>query len=264
MYGAVAGDIIGSIYEFRNHKSRSFPLFIEGKSFFTDDTTCTMAVMEALLDDADPAVALRKWGAEFPDAGYGGMFRSWLCSPDMRPYNSFGNGAAMRVSPAGFLAYSLDEAIDFAIKVTAVTHDHPDGIAGAVATASAIYLAFHGEDRQSIRSFITERFGYDMSQSVDEIRPWYEFDETCPGSVPQALTCAFEATSYEEAIRNAISIGGDSDTIACIAGSVAEALFGVPHDVAVEAEERLTPKMRQLLCRMYQVSGRKNPAENYS
>ncbi|WP_043743873.1 ADP-ribosylglycohydrolase family protein [Paramagnetospirillum magneticum] len=261
MYGAIAGDIIGSIYEFENHKSRSFPLFTEGASFFTDDTICTMAVMEALLDDADPAVTLRKWGAEFPDAGYGGMFGSWLRRPDMPPYNSYGNGSAMRVSPAGFLAYSLDEAVELAIKVTAVTHDHPDGIAGAVATASAIYLAFHGEDRPSIRSFITDRFGYDMSQSVDEIRPWYEFDETCPGSVPQALTCALEATSYEEAIRNAISIGGDSDTIACIAGAVAEALFGVPHDIAVEADARMYPSMVRLISRMYQVRGRANPTK---
>jgi ADP-ribosyl-[dinitrogen reductase] hydrolase len=145
--------------------------------------------------------------------------------------------------------------------VTAVTHDHPDGIAGAVATSSAIYLAYQGEDQPSIRSFVSERFGYDMSPSVDEIRPWYEFDETCPGSVPQALTCALEATSYEDAIRNAISIGGDSDTVACIAGSVAEALFGMPSEIAVEAEGRLYPSMKRLLERMYRDRGRHNPAE---
>lgn len=261
MYGAVAGDIIGSIYEFKNHKSRAFPLFLES-SFFTDDTVCTVAVAEALHDGSDPAHALKTWGTKFPNAGYGGRFAAWLRGSDMRPYNSLGNGAAMRVSPAGFLAESLDEAIDLAIKVTAVTHDHPEGIKGAVATASAIFMGYQGEDRDVIRTFIADKFGYDMTQSVDEIRPWYAFDETCPGSVPQALTCAFEAISYEEAIRNAISIGGDSDTVACIAGSVAEAMFGIPNDIAIEAENRLTSEMRQILCRMYRVRGRRNPAES--
>ena len=260
MIGAVAGDIIGSVREFYNITSKEFDLFAYD-AFFTDDTICTMAVAEALLDGTDPAVSLRKWGARFPDAGYGSMFRSWLRRPDMPPYNSYGNGAAMRVSPAAFLADSLEEAVQNAVKVTEVTHDHPDGLAGAAATATSIFLAYQGESAGEIRYFITDRYGYDMSQSVDEIRPWYEFDETCPGSVPQALTCALEGTSYEDAIRNAISIGGDSDTIACIAGGVAEAMFGVPHSIADTASNYLTEEMKALLGRMYSARGKKVPSE---
>ena len=258
MYGAVTGDIIGSTFEFRNVKKKSFDLFPEGTGF-TDDTICTMAVLEALLDGTDPAKSLRAWGNRFPDAGYGGMFGSWLRRPDMPPYNSFGNGSAMRASPAGFLARSLEEAMELARRTSVVTHDHPDGIAGAEATAAAIFMAYDGESTDSIREFAEDRFGYDMSLSVNEIRPDYEFDETCRGSVPQAITCALEAISYEDAIRNAISIGGDSDTVACIAGGIAEARFGVPHDLAARADGYLTADMRELLVRMYHTRVRRCP-----
>jgi ADP-ribosyl-[dinitrogen reductase] hydrolase len=260
MYGAIAGDIIGSRFEFANHKSKQFELFSQD-CFFTDDTICTMAVINALVDGRDPARTLRSWGECFPDAGYGGMFRSWLNRPDMPPYNSFGNGAAMRVSPAGLLACSVEDAEELARKVTEVTHNHPAGMTGANATAASVYLAFRGEGPETIRSFVADRYGYDMTQTVDEIRPWYNFDETCPGSVPQALICALEATSYEDAIRNAISIGGDSDTIACIAGGLAEAMFRIPMEIAVEAEGFLTVGMRQLLGRLYSMAGRRCPAD---
>ncbi len=250
MYGAVIGDIVGSIYEAQNRKSKDFELFGPGCTF-TDDTVCTVAVAAALLDGLDPAVSLRVWGGRYPDRGYGASFREWLRRPEMGPYRSWGTGAAMRAGPAGFLARDVDEAAALARHVTAVSHDHPEGIKGAAAVATAVRLALEGVPALELRAEIAARFGYDLSQSVDQIRPGYRFDPSCQGTVPQALTCALEATGYEDALRNAVSIGGDSDTIACIAGAVAEALFGIPDDILARGKSYLPPEMIDVLDRLY-------------
>ncbi|MCC6145275.1 MAG: ADP-ribosylglycohydrolase family protein [Rhodocyclaceae bacterium] len=253
MLGACVGDIIGSVYEFQAWKSREFPLFSE-KSEFTDDTVCTIAVAECLLDGSDPAVSLRKWGMRYPGRGYGGRYAVWLKDPKMGPYNSYGNGAAMRVSPAAWLGRSLDEAVAFARHVTAVTHDHPEGIKGAEATVTAIWLARLGETPVAIRRRIHDSFGYDLSRSVDEIRPDYRFNEICKDTVPQAIVCALEANSFEDAIRNAISLGGDADTLAAIAGPIAEVLHGIPEDIRRKGWMRLPKDMRNVLERLYEKS----------
>ena len=250
MLGACIGDIIGSVFEFREWKSREFPLFSE-KSEFTDDTVCTIAVAESLLDGNDPALTLRKWGHRYPGRGYGGRFAQWLRNPDMGPYGSFGNGAAMRVSPAALLASSLDEALLFARGVTEVTHNHPEGMKGAEATVTAIWMARRGEAPNAIRDRIQGDFGYDLCRSVDEIRPDYRFNETCQGTVPEAIVCAMEATSFEDAMRNAVSLGGDADTLAATAGPIAEMLFGIPEEIRRKGLARLPKDMRDVLERLY-------------
>jgi ADP-ribosyl-[dinitrogen reductase] hydrolase len=250
--GSIIGDIAGSVYEFNNYRAKDFAPFFHPKASFTDDTVCTIAIAEALLRDKCPARNLKEWGERYwSNGGWGRSFALWLGSDSLEPYGSYGNGAAMRVAPAGLLATSLDETQALSLKVTEVTHNHPEGIRGAAATASAVYMARTGSSADQIREYVTDRFGYDLSRSVDEIRPGYVFNETCQRTVPEALTCVLEATSYEDAIRNAISIGGDSDTIAAIAGGVAEALFGIPDDVANEVWPKLPLDMRQVLTRLY-------------
>lgn len=252
MLGAIIGDIVGSVYEFNNYKAKDFEPFFHPRAFFTDDTVCTVAVADALINDIDPAVALRTWGRRYEkNGGWGIRFAEWLGSDDMGPYNSYGNGAGMRVSPAGLLAGSIEEAIRFSDHVTAVTHNHPQGMRAAAATAVAIHLARNEVAASDIREEIAARFDYDLSMSVDEIRPWYRYNERALDTIPQALTCALEATSYEDAIRNAISIGGDSDTIAAIAGGLAEAMFGIPDDIAETAWKRIPADMRLVLTRLY-------------
>ena len=254
MLGACIGDIIGSVYEFNAWKSLEFPLFGE-KSEFTDDTVCTIAVAECLLDGSDPAATLRKWGHRYPGRGYGGSYAVWLRDPKMGPYNSYGNGAAMRVSPAALLAGTLEEALRMADHVTAVTHNHPEGLKGAAATVTAIWLARQGVAPEDIRERIQKDFGYDLSRSVDEIRPGYRFNETCQDTVPQAIVSALEATSFEDAIRNAVSLGGDADTLAAIAGPIAEVLFGIPEDIRRKGWMRLPKDMRDVLERLYAKAG---------
>lgn len=252
MLGSIIGDIAGSVYEFNNYRAKDFAPFFHPKASFTDDTVCTIAIAEALLLDKCPAQNLKEWGERYwSNGGWGRSFALWLGSDSLEPYGSYGNGAAMRVSPAGLMAASLEEAQVLSLKVTEVTHNHPEGIRGAAATASAVYMARTGSGVDQIREYVTDRFGYDLSRSVDEIRPGYVFNETCQRSVPEALTCVMEATSFEDAIRNAISIGGDSDTIAAIAGGVAEALFGIPDDIANEVWPMLPLDMRQVLTRLY-------------
>ena len=220
MLGAVIGDIVGSVYEFNNYRAKDFDPFFHPNAFFTDDTVCTVAVADALLNRRDPAVALKDWGRRYWEiGGWGARFGDWLTRDDLAAYGSYGNGAAMRVAPAGLLASSLEEAIALSDRVTEVTHNHPEGMRGAAATAATIFLARSGIQARQIRQDIARRFGYDLSASVDEIRPVYRFNETCQETVPQALICALEATDFEDAIRNAISIGGDSDTVAAIAGA---------------------------------------------
>lgn len=252
MLGSIIGDIVGSVYEFNNYRAKDFEPFFHSKAAFTDDTVCTVAVADALIHNKCPAQTLKSWGERYwSNGGWGRSFALWLGSDSLEPYGSYGNGAAMRVAPAGLLAKSLEEALSLSVKVTEVTHNHPEGLRGAAATASAVYLARNGISADEIRRYITKQFCYDLSRTVDEIRPGYVFNETCQRTVPEALTCAFEATSFEDAIRNAISIGGDSDTIAAIAGGVAEARFGVPDQFAAHAWARLPTDMRKVLTAMY-------------
>lgn len=242
MLGAIAGDIIGSVYEFASMKSKDFPLF-SARCFFTDDTVMTLAVAEAILDGAgDPdeferlAVrSMQRFGRAYPDRGYGGRFAGWLESDDPQPYNSFGNGSAMRVSSVGWAFPSLGETERFAAVSAQVTHNHPEGIKGAEATAAAIYLARTGASKAEIRTYITDRYGYDLGRTVDGIRPGYRFDESCRRTVPEAIVAFLEAADFEDAVRNAISLGGDADTLSCIAGGIAEAAFGVPEEIKARA-----------------------------
>jgi ADP-ribosylglycohydrolase len=250
MIGAIIGDIAGSIYEFDNYRAKDFEFFGRGADY-TDDTVCTIAVADALLNGRDPALTLAAWCRRHPGRGYGGMFGRWIHMRELRPYGSFGNGAAMRVSPAGLLARTLEEALAMAHRVTAVTHDHPEGLKGAAATAHAIFLARQGAAPGQIRATIAAEYGYDLDRTVDGIRPGYRFNETCQETVPEALVCALEARDFEDAIRNAISIGGDSDTVAAIAGGVAEALYGVPEEFEREALARLPQEMRAVVEQLY-------------
>lgn len=252
MLGAVIGDIIGSVYEFNNYKAKDFQPLFHPEVFFTDDTVCTIAVADALINRRDPAMALRDWCRRYWHiGGWGLRFADWVASDDMGPYNSMGNGAAMRVSPAGLLALSRDEAVHLAHHVTHVTHNHPEGIKGAAATAVAIHLARVGKPTHAIRSVITREFGYNLSMTVDEIRPNYRYNELSQTTVPQALICALDAKDFEDAIRNAISIGGDSDTIAAIAGAVAEALFGLEDKLREKALSYLPKNMSAILQNLY-------------
>lgn len=259
MLGAIIGDIVGSVYEFNNYRAKDFTPFFHPKAFFTDDTVCTIAVADALVNRKDPATTLREWGRRYwNNGGWGQRFALWIATDGMGPYNSLGNGAAMRVSAAGLLATSIEEAIALSDRVTEVTHNHPEGMRGGAATAVAIHMARTGRGADEIRQAIVQRFQYDLTPSVDEIRPTYRYNERSQDTVPQALTCALEANDYEDAIRNAISIGGDSDTIAAIAGAVAEALFGIRDDVAAEAWRFLPTEMRVVLQDLYTTAGKSN------
>ena len=259
MLGAIIGDIVGSVYEFNNYRAKDFTPFFHPKAFFTDDTVCTIAVADALVNRKDPATTLREWGRRYwNNGGWGQRFALWIATDGMGPYNSLGNGAAMRVSAAGLLATSIEEAIALSDRVTEVTHNHTEGMRGGAATAVAIHMARTGRGAEEIRQAIVQRFQYDLTPSVDEIRPTYRYNERSQDTVPQALTCALEANDYEDAIRNAISIGGDSDTIAAIAGAVAEALFGISDDVAAEAWRFLPTEMRVVLQDLYTTAGKSN------
>lgn len=261
MYGAILGDIIGSPFEFdRGTKTKEFDLF-SAESDFTDDTVMTIAVAEALMDwmdegDADPEsvhspliTSMQSWGRKYPLAGYGAMFSKWLEEEDPKPYNSFGNGAAMRVSAVGWLFESLWDTRMIAEKTALVTHNHPEGIKGACATAEAIWLARKGADKGFIRNRIETQYGYDLSRTCDEIRPGYHHVESCQETVPEAITAFLEGTSFEDVIRTAVSLGGDSDTLTCIAGSIAEAFYGVPDELKFAALLRMPPAMMKVLAR---------------
>ena len=250
MIGVIIGDIVGSRWEFRRIKTKEFPLFSD-RNGITDDSILTVAVADALLNGRDPAESLRDWARRVKTgrhvAGYGKKFIKWVAAPTVQPpYGSYGNGGAMRVSPAAFLADTLDECLDMAVRVTEITHNHPEGIKGALATAHAIFLALQGEDVLTIRATITQTYDYDLSRTVDEIRTVHEYNETAQGCVPEALTCALEAVDFEDAIRNAVSLGGDADTLAAIAGGLAEARFSIPVEYAAEAWQRMPDDMRSI------------------
>ena len=257
MIGAIIGDIVGSVYEWDQIKTKSFEFFND-KGFVTDDSVCTAAVADALLHNRSPDVALQDWCRRYPNASYGGSFRSWIWMDPPRPYNSFGNGAAMRVSPAAYLNRdTLSAALEASDLVTAVTHNHPEGLKGARATTHAIWLAFQGEPATAIRSAIADVYDYDLTRTVDDIRPGYEFNEICQTTVPEAITCALESDSFEDAVRSAISLGGDSDTLAAIAGPIAEALHGILADIQATAEARYIPAdILRIVHKMYRLTVR--------
>lgn len=239
MIGAIAGDIIGSVYEASPIKTTDFPLFSE-YSRFTDDTVLTMATAHALMKNLDYAAAYRQFGRGYPWAGYGGTFIHWLTSDDAPAYNSWGNGSAMRISPVGFALGSLQGVLLEAEKSAAVTHNHPEGIKGAQATALAVFMGRKGKSKLEIRRVIGEKFGYDLDRRIDEIRPSYHFDVSCQGSVPEAIIAFLESDDFESAIRLAVSLGGDSDTLACIAGGIAQAYYGkIPRGIEKEVRKRL-------------------------
>jgi len=248
MIGAIAGDIIGSCYEGRKHniKTTRFPLF-KDYSHFTDDTVLTVAVADAILHGSPYVEKLKEYYALYPRAGYGGAFKKWARSEYAGPYGSWGNGSAMRVSPVGFALDSLDAVLAEAEASAAVTHDHPEGIKGAQVAAAAIFLAREGKSKLEIRDYIEATFEYDLSEPLDSIRSWYARDYTeisCQGSVPQAVIAFLESEDFEDAIRKAISIGGDSDTIACITGGIAQAFYGgVPKDIEDEVLARLDERL---------------------
>ena len=246
MIGAIAGDIIGSVYELDPTKSKDFPLF-HHRCCFTDDTVLTVAIASAILNDGNYRQAVWELGRKYPNAGYGASFISWLFSADPHPYNSWGNGSAMRVGPVGFAFDTIDEVLEQARQSAIISHSHPEGVKGAQATALAIFLARTTQDKSRIRDEITFRFGYDLNRSVNDIRPSYTFDVSCQGSVPEAIISFLESESYEDAIRNAISLGGDSDTLACICGSIAEAFYGtVPPEIEEKVQEHLTEELWQI------------------
>jgi ADP-ribosylglycohydrolase len=249
MLGAIAGDIIGSVHEFQPEKTMDFPLFAEG-SRFTDDTVHTIAVADCLLTGASYVDKLHEYTRDYPDRCYGLRFWHWVKSGSREPYNSWGNGAAMRVSPVGFAKPTLEEVLREAKRSAEVTHDHPEGIRGAEATAASVFLARQGESKARIRQFIQAKFGYDLNRTVTDIRPTYSFNESCQGTVPEAIIAFLDSSDYEETIRLAISLGGDADTLACIAGGVAEPFYGgVPKDIAERAMARLDDRLREVVLR---------------
>lgn len=259
MYGAILGDIIGSPYEFdQGNKTKDFPLFSD-RSEFTDDTVMTIAVADALMsiaaEQSDEEIKARitgilHWfGRRFPHAGYGFQFRRWLRDRHPKPYYSWGNGSAMRVSPVGWLFDDLETVRKMARLSAEVTHNHPEGIKGAEATASAIFMARTGSTKDRIREYIEEQFGYDLSRSCDEIRPGYHHVESCQETVPEAITAFLEGNTFEDVIRTAVSLGGDCDTLTCIAGSIAEGFYGVPEELKEQCRARLPEDLLQVLLR---------------
>jgi len=232
MIGAIAGDIIGSVYEWNNIKTKEFELFSD-RCFFTDDTVLTVALAYSILAGTRYVDNLKKFYHLYPDSGYGGSFHRWAKSINSEPYNSWGNGAAMRISPAGYAYDDLDTVLQKAKEFTEITHNHPEGIKGGQATAAAIFLARKGNSKDEIKDFIEKEFGYDLGRHVDEIRPSYKFDVSSQGTVPQAIRAFIDSTGFEDAIRTAVSLGGDTDTLACITGGISQAFYGgVPDPIA--------------------------------
>ena len=262
MLGAIIGDIVGSIYEFDNIKTKNFNLFTN-EMFFTDDTVMTIAIADAIINGAKPEnfiLSMKKWGGDYIDKSYGHSFRNWLTSENSKPYNSWGNGSAMRVSPCGWVA-KLSEPFEEGLKLTEdlakksaeVTHNHPEGIKGAQATASSIFFMRHGKSKNAIeeyknklKDYIQNKYKYDLNFTLNEIRPSYDFNESCQKTVPQAIVSFLESENFEDAIRNAISIGGDSDTLAAITGSIAEAAYGIPEDIKEKAISYLDNEIKEV------------------
>ena len=252
LLGAIAGDVIGSVYEFRSFKGTDFPLFCD-YSEYTDDTVMTVANADWLLTGDRLQGIMQEYGHRYPTAGYGGMFKGWLRSEDPQPYNSWGNGSAMRVSPVGWAFDTLEETLEVAKLSAEITHNHPEGIKGAQATAACIYMARTGKSKQEIKEYVETTFAYNLSRICDEIRLIYQFDGSCQGTVPESIIAFLESTDYENAIRLTVSLGGDSDTMGAITGAIAEAYYGgVPEHIKVEVLKRLPDEFIDVMTRFYQ------------
>ena len=249
MFGAIAGDVIGSIYEYSKIKTTDFPLFT-GDCFFPYDSVFCVAVASVVIEGGDYASVFREYGRKHPGRGYGSRFHVWLRDSSMGPYQSWGNGSAMRVSPVARAFDSERRVLEEALRSAEVTHDHPEGIRGAEAVALAVFLALHGAEKKDIKARVAAHSGYLLDSSVEEIRPDYQFQESCAGSVPQSIVCFLESRDFENAVRLAISLGGDADTMACIAGAIAEAHYGgVPEPIARAVRARLSPELLEVLDR---------------
>ncbi len=251
--GAIAGDIIGSVFEFNNIKTTEFDLFTE-ETTFTDDTVLTIATMDCINNNGDYMQYYQQYGRLYPNRGYGGYFYMWINSNDPKPYDSWGNGSAMRVSPVGWAFNTLEEVLHEAERSAAVTHNHPEGIRGAQVTAAAVFLARTGHSKKDIKHFIRKEFGYNLSRSINQVRSVYEFNESCQETVPEALIAFLESTGYENAVRLAVSIGGDSDTIASITGAVAEGFYQEIPEPVIDSSLRLLPD--QMIRVINEFSGR--------
>ena len=250
MLGALVGDIIGSTYEFYNTKRTDFELFENGCRF-TDDSVMTLAVAKWLLEDPAHTIhyliyCMQELGDHHPNAGYGGRFAGWLCEDSPQPYNSWGNGAGMRVSPVGLYAKTLDEALALAALTASVSHNHPEGVKGAQAIATSVFLCRQGKSKQEIKEYVERTFGYNLHRSIAEIRPRYGFDVSCQGSVPEAIIAFLEGNSFEDVIRLAISLGGDSDTIGAMAGAIAACMYPIPEEIAERCNDILTDDLREI------------------
>lgn len=239
--GAIAGDVIGSVFEWDNVKTTDFSLF-SYSSTFTDDTVLTVAIADCIINGKDFAKTVWEYGRKYHGRGYGGRFKNWLLSDDPQPYNSYGNGAAMRVSPVGFAYDDLETVLQKAKETAEFTHNHLEGIKGAQAVAAAVFLAKNNHTKDEIEKFVTDKFMYNLDFSIDKIRPMFQFDETCQGTVPPAIVAFLESTDFESAIRLAVSIGGDSDTIACIAGGIASAYYKVIPENIIDTVANRLPK----------------------
>ncbi|MFO7951850.1 MAG: ADP-ribosylglycohydrolase family protein [Bacillota bacterium] len=247
MIGAIAGDIIGSVYEHFSIKTAYFELFHQA-SRFTDDTVLTVAVADCIMHGKDYARILKEYTRRYPDAGYGENFFQWAFSEGEEPYYSFGNGSAMRVSPVGFAYSDLQTVLKEAEQSAAVTHNHPEGIKGAQAVAAVIHLAQNDYSKRKIKTYIVEQFGYNLERTIEQIRPNYQFDVTCQGSVPEAIIAFLEAENFEDAVRKAVSLGGDSDTIACMSGAMAQAYFGeVPYQIEEKTRSMLPYELLEVV-----------------
>ena len=265
MYGAILGDIIGSAFEFdRGGKTKEFPLFCE-ESTWTDDTVMTIAVAEALMEAGRDATvpeieaacvkSMQKWGRKYPYAGYGGRFIHWVHSEHPHPYMSYGNGSAMRVSAAGWLCDTIERTREVARATASVSHNHPEGIKGAECTAAVIFMARQGATDEAIAEYVKAEFGYDFSESLDAMRARHAHVESCMDSLPKAIRSFLDGTSYEDVVRKAVSLGGDTDTLGAIAGAMAEGFYGVPEDLKKECLERVPKDMRKVIERFYALIG---------
>lgn len=251
MLGAIIGDIIGSAYEWNNVKHKEFELFTD-TTIFTDDTVMTIATIDAILNDIPFNESYKKWFRKFPDEDYGGNFHYWGSSDSLEPYNSWGNGSAMRISPVGYYYNTLEDVLLKSKESAAATHNHPEGIKGAQATAAAIFMAKNNKEKHEIKEFIEKTFGYELDEKLDSIREWYDFDESCQGTVPQAIIAFLESNDFEDAIRNAVSIGGDSDTLACITGGIAEAYYNeISENILSKTNSILPQEMKTLVNLLY-------------
>lgn len=251
MLGAIAGDIIGSHYEYVNDRRYDFELFTTG-SFFTDDTVMTLAIARWLMESnslslSDLTESMVELGRKYPDVGYGPGFKNWIWTDNPQPYNSYGNGSAMRVSPVALYAHNLSEALELAYITAAVSHNHPEGIKGAQATAAAIYMAKNGYTKSQIRELVSVIFEYNLYRTIDEIRPTYEWNDICQQSVPESIIAFLEGSDFEDVVRRAVSLGGDADTLGAIAGSIAACIYPIPDHISIKCESRLTPDLLEIM-----------------